>query len=145
VKRPWEVKVVMAIGTFAVVCLTAYWVAWVAAPTMIQARRPDAPDYQMYVCFQEAFPLADAWLAGAALVGVVGLYRRRDWGFLFMLLGFGAAIFLGLMDLLYDIEHSMFVPMTVEGGIELTIVGLTLVLGSLGIRLLWRQRRTMMR
>jgi membrane protein DedA with SNARE-associated domain len=65
----------------------------------------------------------------------------RDWGFLFMLLAGSSAIFLGLMDLLYDLKHDMFVPLTTEAAIELIIVLLLLLLGSGVIVTMWRVRR----
>jgi hypothetical protein len=52
----------------------------------------------------------------------------------------GAAVFLGLMDLLYDLQHAMFVPLTAEAAIEPIIVLLTLSLGPLITALLWRRR-----
>lgn len=140
-KRPLEINVVIGLGIFAVVAVCLYWFTWFAAPQFIQARAPADPDYQIYVNYGQAFPLADGWLAVASLVGVIGLWRMRDWGFLFMLLAGGAAIFLGLMDLLYDLEHSMFTPFTAEAAVELVIVILLLALGPAMIALLWRRRR----
>ena len=140
-KRPLEINVVIGLGLFAVVAVCLYWITWFAAPQFIQARAPADPDYQIYVNYGQAFPLADGWLALASLVGVLGLRRMRDWGFLFMLLAGGAAIFLGLMDLLYDLEHSMFAPFTAEAAVELVIVILLLALGPVMIALLWRRRR----
>jgi len=140
-KRPGEVNFVIGIGIFAVAAIILYWVTWFAAPEFIQARAPEAPDYQIYVNFEQAFPLADGWLAIAALIGIIGLWKMRDWGFLFMLLAGSSAIFLGLMDLLYDLEHAMFVPLTAEAATELAIVILLLALGPLMIVLLWRNRR----
>ena len=140
-QRPRGVNFVIGLEIFTVVGVVLYWTTWFFAPEIIQARSPDAHDYQIYVTFEQAFPLADSWLAIAALIGVVGLWRMRDWGFLFSLLASSAAIFLGLMDLLYDLEHGMFIPFTSEAGIELIIVLLMLLLAPLQIYLLWRHRR----
>ena len=140
-KRPWEVNLLIGLGVFAAVAVTLYWITWFNAPQVIQPRTPADPDYEIYVNFEQAFPLADAWLAAAALIGVVGLRKMRDWGFLFMLLAGSSAIFLGLMDLLYDLEHDMFVPLTTEAAIELIIVLLLLLLGSGVIGIVWRVRR----
>lgn len=139
-RRPQEVALI-AMGIFAVVAVILYWAAWFLAPSVVQSRQPSAPDYAIYVAFEQAFPLADAWLALASLVGVIGLLRRRAWGFLFMLLSGSAAIFLGLMDLLYDLEHRMFVPLTQEAAVELAIVVLLLLLGPVVVGLSWSQRR----
>lgn len=140
-KRPLGINLVIVWGIIGALTVCLYWMLWFLAPDSIQARGPEAPDYEIYVNFEGAFPLADAWLAAAALVGVVGLWKMRDWGFLFTTLAFGAAIFLGLMDLLYDIEHQMFSPLNVEAAVELAIVLLNLILNPLGIVILWRHRR----
>jgi hypothetical protein len=144
-KRPQEANLLIGIGIFGALAICLYWVAWYAVPSLIQARSPEAQDYAIYVNFEQAFPLADGWLAVAVLLGVAGLWKMRDWGFLFMLVVGGSAIFLGLMDLLYDLEHQMFVPLTSEATIELIIVILEFLLGILVIYLAWRLRRLFVR
>lgn len=139
-RTPQEVALI-AMGLFAVVAVILYWAAWYLVPSAVQSRPPSASDYAVYVAFEQSFPLADSWLALAALLGVIGLLLRRTWGFLFMLLAGSAAIFLGLMDLLYDLEHGMFVPLTQESAVELAIVVLLLLLGPIVVGLAWSQRR----
>ena len=140
-QRPFGVNFVIGFAILIVVVIVFFWTTWFLAPEMIQARSPDAPDYQIYVSFEQAFILADCWVAISLLIGLAGLWRMRDWGFLFTLLAGGGGIFLGLMDLLYDLQHGMFVPFTAEAATELIIVVLTLSLTPLAIYLLWRHRR----
>ena len=140
-QRPGGINFVIGLEILVIAGVVLYWTTWFLAPEFIQSRSVDAPDYQIYVNFEQAFPLADSWLAVAALIGVVGLWRMRDWGFLFSLLTGSSAIFLGLMDLLYDLQHGMFIPFALEAGIELIIVLLLLLLAPLQIYLLWRHRR----
>jgi uncharacterized membrane protein (DUF2068 family) len=80
-------------------------------------------------------------MAIAALVGVIGLWRMRDWGFLSMLLAAGAAIFLGLEDLFFDLQNRMFVPFGGAAVIELAIVLLIMSLGPIMTMLLWKHRK----
>ncbi len=136
-----DIKIVIGIGIFGFVILTAYWLIWFTAPQFIQSRTPDAADYTIYIVFQQAFPLADFYVAVAALIGAIGLFKMKSWGFLSMLLGSGGLIFLGLMDLLYDLEHKMFIPLNAESTMELVIVILTFVLGSIIVTLLWKHRK----
>jgi uncharacterized membrane protein (DUF2068 family) len=143
-QRPHDINIVIGIGIFAIIAIAMYWITWFAAPQLIQSRTPEAADYQVYVNFEQAFPLADGFIAIASLIGVIGLWRMKSWGFLSMMLGAGGAIFLGLMDLLYDIEHSMFVPLNAETAIELIIVIITLSLGPIMTTLLWRRRKDFM-
>ena len=140
-QRPRAVNFVIGLGILFAVSVVYFWATWFLAPEMIQARSPDAHDYQIYVSFEQAFILADCWLVISLLIGAVGLWRMRDWGLLFALLAGGGCIFLALMDLLYDLQHGMFVPLTSESATELIIVVLTLSLAPISIYLLWRHRR----
>lgn len=144
-QRPREINFLIGIGLLAAVAIALYWTAWFTAPSLVQARSPAAPDYQIYIAFEQAFPLADSWLAIASLMGALGLWKMRDWGLLFMLLAGGSAIFLGLMDLLYGLQHHTFIPFTQESVISLAIVGLLFAFGPLAICLAWRQRRLLIR
>lgn len=130
----------IGIGIFAVIAIAAYWAAWFLAPELVQSRTPADPDYAVYVAYEEAFPLPDAFVALAAFVGVIGLWKMRDWGLLAMLLAAGGAIFLGLEDLLFDLQHGLFVPFSGAAAIELAIVLVLLALGPAMTILLWRQR-----
>ncbi len=108
---------------------------------MVQARTSTDSDYAVYVGYEQAFPLPDLFVAVASLIGVLGLWRMRDWGFLSILLAAGGAIFLGLEDLLYDLEHHMFTPFNGAAAIELAIVLVIMALGPSMIVLLWRHRK----
>ena len=82
-----------------------------------------------------------AFVAIAALIGAIGLWRMKDWGFLSMLLAAGGAFFLGLEDLLFDLENHMFVPFNVAAIIELAIVLVIMALGPIMTVLLWKHRK----
>jgi hypothetical protein len=139
--RPRIISALIGLNIFAAVATTLYWIAFFTVPEAIQAR----PGDPVYLAFERAFPLADAWLVVAAILGAIGLWKMRDWGFLFSLLAGSAAIFLGLMDLLFDLENGIFVPLTGEALTELAIVVLLLVLGPFSILATWRQRGLFLR
>ncbi len=140
-KRPRDINIVIGIGIFAVIMTTAYWLLWFAVPGVVQSRMPGDPHFAVYSGYELAFPVPDAFMATAALVGVIGLWKMRDWGFLSMLLAAGGAIFLGLEDLLFDLENRMFVPFGSAAAIELAIVLLIMALGPTMTVLLWRHRK----
>ena len=140
-KRPRDINIVIGIGIFAVIAIAAYWFFWFVMPEVVQARTPADPDFAVYSAYELAFPLPDAFVAISAFVGVIGLWKMRDWGFLSMLLASGGAIFLGLEDLLFDLENNMFVPFNGAAAIELAIVLVIMALGPIMIVLLWRHRR----
>jgi hypothetical protein len=136
-KRTRRVNWLVGFGLLAVILVPLYWILWFVSPETIQTFSPGSPEYPAYVTFEQAFILADSWLAVAALIGVIGVLRMRRWGILFLLLAGGSAIFLGLMDLLYDLQHGVFVPLTSEAAIELAIVVMLLGLGTCVIILSW--------
>ncbi len=140
-KRPAGINAAIGIGIFAVIAITLYWFLWFAVPGVVQSRMPPDPAYAVYAGYELAFPLPDAFAALAALVGVIGLWRLRPWGLFSMLLGAGACFFLGLEDLLFDLENGLFFPFSAAAAIELAIVLLILSLGPLLTILLWKNRR----
>jgi uncharacterized membrane protein (DUF2068 family) len=140
-KRPRDINIVIGIGIFACVLTFTYWLLWFTAPGVVQSRMPGDADFAVYAAYELAFPLPDAFMAIAALLGVLGLWKMKDWGFLAMLLAAGAAIFLGLEDLLFDLEHRMFVPFGGAAAIELAIVLLIMSLGPIMTVLLWKHRK----
>lgn len=144
-KRSKDINIVIGIGIFTILAMSAYWYAWYFAPEVVQARTPLDPDYAVYIGYEQAFPLPDLFVTLACAVGVVGLWKMRDWGFLAMLLAAGGAIFLGFEDLLYDLQHNMFVPFNGAAGIELAIVLVIMALGPAMTILLWKNRRDFIR
>jgi len=107
----------------------------------VQARTSADSDYAIYMGYEQAFPLPDLFVAIASFIGVLGLWKLRDWGFVSILLAAGGAIFLGLEDLSYDLQHNMFTPFNGAAIIELAIVLVIMALGPSMIVLLWRHRK----
>jgi hypothetical protein len=142
-RRPASINLVIAIQVLIGIGVIAYWAAWLASPELVRAREPGSADYVIYVAFEGAFLLADLWVAGASLTGAAGLWLMRDWGLPFTLLGAGAGIFLGLIDLLYDLEHATFAPLSGSALLELMIVIGLLVLCPLSAYLVWQDRRSL--
>lgn len=130
---------------FAALLILAYWVIWFLVDRNLLASLHT--DY--YYRFENAFPAADAWLGILLLLATAGLLLRRSWGLLAGLLGGGAGIYLGLMDMLFDLENGVYrVP---AGGdvsgpiIEIVINILTFALGIIVITYIWRHRAWFLR
>lgn len=138
---PRGLRVIAGVMLFAAGLTIAYWVVWFGVDRdLLASSHADA-----YFRFENAFPAADAWLALTLIAGAVGLLRRRAWGLLATLLAGGAGIYLGCMDVLFDLENGIYlVP---KGGdpsavaIEAAINVLTFALGVVVIAYVWRQRR----
>lgn len=115
--------------------VVAYWVAWYAERSLVASNTRSA-----YYEFENAFPLADAWLALACVAAAITLSRRSPVALLWLLVGGGAGIYLFGMDVLYDLENSIWWSSGAGGVIELVINVVTLVISTWFLRWAWRNR-----
>jgi len=135
--RPKGLLLVAAILLFAAVMVPVYWISFFSGSGVI-TRDPT------YLAFEYAFPAADAWMAIAALLGCIGLIRRKPWGVLFSLLAGSASIFLGLMDVLFDLQNGIYLIASEEVAVEVAINILTLTLGPVVIWYVWTRRQLLL-
>jgi hypothetical protein len=129
------VLVALVVGA---VLIVAYWAFWFAARDVVAS-----DTNQAYYDFENAFPLADAWLLGCLLGALTTLVRRSHWALFWLLVGGGAGVYLGCMDSLYDVEHGIW-GKGAGGLIELCIVAITFVFGVSLLRWAWRRRHTLL-
>jgi hypothetical protein len=127
------------------VMIVALWVAagldllyWVLFFTTGVVQASEDP---VYLGFEGAFPAADAWLGIAAIVCAENLRRRRGAAVLYGIAAGSAFIYLGLMDVLYDLKHGVYAQLSPEMATEMAIVTCCLVFGPLLMRYVWRHRR----
>ncbi len=139
--RPKSVPLIAGILLFAAVMVAIYWILFFSGA-------PALSGVPCYMTFETAFPAADAWLAITALVGAIGLLTRKSWGVLFALLGGSASIYLGLMDVLYDILNGIYGRLSSPAGtdvaVEIAINILTLTLGPIIIWYVWSRRQSLL-
>ena len=132
--RPKGLGWIIGLLLFAATATIFYWVVFYTSGE-VQAR-----DDPVYLAFERAFPLADGWMVLCALLGGIGLWNRKPWGFLFGLLAGSSSIFLGLMDVLFNLNEGNYALGGTEMAIEIAINLLTLALGPVVIAYLWRNR-----
>lgn len=116
----------------AVVIDVAYWTTWFLDRDLLASEHRAA-----YYEFENAFPLADAWLAVACLLALVVLRRGHASASYWLVAAGSAGLYLFGMDLLYDLEHGIFLSGG-GGAIEACIVALTLVFSLTAMRYAWR-------
>jgi hypothetical protein len=127
----------VAVFLFITAALTVvYWLLFFFVPEAV--RSSDTPEY---LAFESAFPAADLWMALAALLAGLGLWRLKSSAMLWSLLAGSALIFLGLMDVLYNLENNMYALGGSEMAIEAVINVWCLAFGSFVIWYAWRHRR----
>ena len=123
---------VMLVG--ALVLDVAYWSLWFIDRDTLASEHSSA-----YYEFENAFPLADAWLGLACLLALLALRRRRPSAHFWLVCSGSAGLYLFGMDFLYDVENGIFAS---GGGgvIEACIVAITLVFSLTVLRYAWTRR-----
>ncbi len=123
---------VMLVG--ALVLDVAYWTIWFTSRDTLASEHRAA-----YYEFENAFPLADAWLGLACLLALVCLRRGSPAAHFWLICSGAAGLYLFGMDFLYDVEQGIF---TSGGGgvIEAGIVAVTLLFSLTVLRFAWTRR-----
>jgi hypothetical protein len=118
----------------AIVLDVVYWTLWYVDRDSIASLHTQA-----YYDFENAFPLADAWLGIACLLALVSLRTARPSALLWLLCAGAAGLYLGCMDLLYDLEHDIFAQGG-GGAFEAGIVAVTFAFSITVLSWSWRHR-----
>ena len=98
-----------------------------------------------YLAFERAFPAADAWLAIAAAISALMLARRDPRAILWGLIAGSSFVYLGLLDVLYDLENGKYASIDGAMAVEVMINLFSLTFGPFLIIYVWRHRRWLLR
>ncbi len=122
----------------AILLDVVYWTLWFTDRSAIASL-----DTQAYYQFENAFPLADAWLGLTCVMALVTLLRGSERALFWLIAAGSAGAYLGSMDLLYDLENGIF---TTGGGgaFELVIVILTWAFSLTVLSWSWRHREELL-
>jgi hypothetical protein len=124
--------IVMLVGAIALDA--AYWTIWFTRRDWIASEHT-----QSYYDFENAFPLADLWLGLACVLALVTLVQRRPSALLWLIAVGAAGLYLGSMDLLYDLENDIF-GKGGGGAVEAVIVAVTWVFSITVLWFAWTRR-----
>lgn len=133
-------RFVLGVLIFGVVATLAYWVVWFGVDREILA----SAHTESYYAFENSFPLADAWMVFTGIAASVALVRRRPSALLWSIAAGAISVYLGLLDVLFDLENGIY--RSPDGGgvlVELAINVLTLSMGTLVMIWAWRSRRAL--
>jgi hypothetical protein len=134
-----QTRRVIAVLVAVVVVDIAYWVAWYADRSLVASNTRSA-----YYEFENAFPLADGWLALCCVGAAVALRRRSPIALMWLILAAGAGMYLFGMDVLYDLEHDIWWSSGAGGVIELAINLLTAGISLWFLHWTWQRRELLL-
>jgi hypothetical protein len=131
-------RTVLVMLVIAIALDVVYWSIWFTQRDWLASEHTQA-----YYDFENAFPLADLWLGIACVCALVTLVRRHP-SALFWLIATGAAgLYLGSMDLLYDLEHGIFAKGG-GGAFEAVIVTVTWIFSVTVLWFAWSRREELL-
>lgn len=131
-------RFILGVLIFGVVATIAYWVVWFGVDREILASAHSAS----YYAFENSFPIADAWLTFAGLGATIALFRRRASSLLWTIAAGSTSIYLGCLDVLFDLENGIYRSVDTAGVvIEIVINVLTLAMGVVVLSWAWQRRR----
>jgi uncharacterized protein YacL len=126
----------------AIILMAAFWSCWFLNRALVSTLPENDPRYTCYTVVIDAFLLADAWLTACCVACLAGLKRDRRWASLYAILAGASGIFLGLMDLCYDVQNSIFDQLTMPITFEIILICCSLAMGTLMITLGWRSAKS---
>jgi hypothetical protein len=118
----------------AALLIVTYWLAWLTHRSLVASETTVA-----YTQFEDAFPLADAWLALCLVAASYCLVTSRRAALFWLLAGGGSGVYLFGMDVLYDLQHGVW-GKGGNGLMELVTNLLTLGLSLFVLRWAWVRR-----
>ena len=134
-------RFILGLLIFGVVATAAYWVVWFGIDRDILA----SAHSESYYAFENSFPLADLWMGVTGFLASIALVRRRASALLWSIAAGSISIYLGLLDVLFDLENGIYhSPDTGGVVVEILINALTLSMGVVVVAWAWKQRRQLL-
>lgn len=135
-----KLKMVASIELTIAVGIVCFWIAFFSSD-LVNIGDPQLET--VYSAFESAFPAPDGWLVITLVIAAIGLFRKRSYGYLFSVIAGASLIFLGLLDISFNVQNGIYSLGIQEAIINLFInilcpaAGLFLILFSWTKRSLW--------
>lgn len=132
-RAPRSDQLTAAVMDVAALVTAGYWVEYF---TTGRVRSSDDP---AYLAFENAFPLADGYLALCMAAGARALRRRRPSAVAWGVAAGSAMVYLAAMDTLYNVQNGKYSQRSPEMAVEAAINAASWTLGPF---LMWRSWRS---
>ncbi len=95
---------------------------------------------ERYLAFENSFPLPDlGYIVPVLLVSAWGLWHNRRWGYLAGIMAGSALIFLGLLDVSFNLQNARYSIALTEAAMNVFINAVCLIFGPLLVRFCWQK------
>lgn len=137
VKLMGVIKVAAIMELALAVGIVSFWIAFFTTD-LISIDDPHLKE--IYLAFESAFPVPDVYLSIVLTIGGIGLLRKRSYGDFFSLMGGASLIFLGLLDISFNIQHGIYLTGVAEGIMNILINLLCFGGGIFLVLIIWKKR-----
>jgi hypothetical protein len=127
-------KTLIGFSLFTALGITLYWLLVFTGIFPVEELVPGYKNWFM------SFPVADLWIAIAALIAGIALLKEKEIAIPFGIACGSSLIFLGLYAFLYGINTGLLFILTLDEIIEIAIKIYCLSVGSLFIVNFWKLR-----
>jgi hypothetical protein len=114
-----------------------FWIAFFTTD-MVNISDPRLKD--AYLTFESAFPFADFFLAFMLILGGVGLMKKTPYGYFFSLIAGASLIFLGLLDVSFNVQNGIYLLGIGEAVLNFVINSICLGFGTFLLLKLWKDK-----
>ena len=115
-------QIILAIG------IGGFWIFFF----MVENKNPEKEEW--YLKHERSFPLPDLGLISVCLiVAAAGLLSGERFGIFFTIVSGGGLIFLGLIDLAFNLQNGLFKTKNMDAYMSIGIVSIVLVMGILSL------------
>lgn len=106
--------------------LIVFWIYF----WFVERKNPE--NSQVYIAFESSFPLADLLcLAPSLLIAAIGLITEQRFGIFFIIISGGVQIFLGLLDLSFNLQQGQYKGKKTDTILNLVNQGYCFIFGVL--------------
>lgn len=138
--REGTTKTVTIVAIFELLLAAGILAFWTAFFTTDLVDIDDQHLKEIYLVFERAFPIPDTYLTVILIIGGIGLLKDKTFGYLFSLMGGASLIFLGLLDVSFNVQNGMYLIGVGEAVLNIAINLLCLGFGIFLIVFLWKKR-----
>lgn len=133
-------QLVLALG------FIGFWIMFFAENACCQpfALTADGPqktlECERFLAFEKSFPVPDlGYIVPLLIIGAIGMLKEKRYGILASLLAGSALIFLGLLDVSFNLQNGRYTVDVAEGLMNVLINTVCLVFGPILIWQMWRR------
>ena len=109
-----------------------YWAMFFFVPGSVQSSSE-----RCYLVFERSFVAADVWMSIAFFLSAYYLLKKDVKGVLWGIVAGGTFVYLGCMDILYNLENGMYMHINAGMAGEIIINLASVIFGGITINYMW--------